>query len=93
MSNRTFARLAALVVALMLSKWQYRFFPCNKMPILSYVAGVATVLIIYGTAERVYEAMTSDEPEGKRTLGATIVVGCIAAAGVGFFTMMTHLCP
>jgi len=51
------------------------------------------VLIIYGTAERVYEAMTSDEPEGKRTLGATIVVGCIAAAGVGFFTMMTHLCP
>ena len=77
----------------MLSKAQYRFFPCNKMPILSYVFGVATVLIIYGTAERVYEAMTSDEPEGKRTLGATIVVGCIAAAGVGFFTMMTHLCP
>ena len=93
MSNRIGVRLAAFVAALMLSKWQYRFFPCNKMPILSYVAGVATVLIIYGTAERVYEAMTSDEPEGKRTLGATIVVGCIAAAGVGFFTMMTHLCP
>jgi len=93
MSNRIGVRLAAFVAALMLSKWQYRCFPCNKMPILSYVAGVATVLIIYGTAERVYEAMTSDEPEGKRTLGATIVVGCIAAAGVGFFTMMTHLCP
>ena len=93
MSTRIGVRLAALVAALMLSKAQSRFFPCNKMPILSYVAGVATVLIIYGTAERVYEAMTSDEPEGKRTLGATIVVGCIAAAGVGFFTMMTHLCP
>ena len=93
MSNRIGVRLAALAAALVLSKWQYRFFPCNKMPILSYVAGVATVLIIYGTAERVYDAMTSDEPEGKRTLGATIVVGLIAAAGVGFFTMMTHLCP
>ena len=93
MSNRIGVRLAALVAALMLSKAQYRFFPCNKMPVLSYLAGVATVLIIYFTAERVYEAMTSDEPDAKRTLGATIVVGLIAAAGFGFFTMMTHLCP
>jgi hypothetical protein len=93
MSSRTGVRLAALVAALMLSKWQYRFFPCNYIAIVSYVAGVATVLIIYFTAERVYEAMTSDEPDAKRTLGATIVVGCIGAAGVGFFTMMTHLCP
>ena len=93
MSTRIGVRLAALVAALMLSKAQYRFFPCNKMPILSYVAGVATVLIIYGTAERVYEALTSDEPDARRSVGATIVVGGIVTAGVGFFTMMTHLCP
>ena len=93
MSSRIAVRLAAFVAALMLSKAQYRFFPCNKMPILSYVAGVATLLVIYATAERVYEAMTSDEPDARRTLGATLVVGGIATAGAGFFTMMTHLCP
>ena len=93
MSSRIAVRLAAVVAALMLSRLQYRLFPCNKMPVLSYVAGVATLLIIYATAERVYDAMTSDELDARRTLGATIVVGCIAAAGTGFFTMMTHLCP
>jgi hypothetical protein len=92
-SNRARARLLALVVALFLSKSQYRFFDCNKMPSLSYVSGVATLLIIYGTAERAYEAITNDEPEEKRSVLATVVVGCIAIGGAGFFTMLTHICP
>ena len=93
MSNRTVARLAALVVALILSKSQNRFFDCNKIPFLSYVAGVATLLIIYGTAERVHELITSDVPEEKRSALVTIVVGCMATGAAGFFTMMTHICP
>jgi len=93
MSNRTGARLTALAVALVLSPSQNRFFDCNKIPLLSYVSGLATLLIIYGTAERAYEAITSGIPEGKRLAVLTIVVGCIATAGAGFFTMMTHICP
>jgi hypothetical protein len=93
MSNRTGARLVALTVALILSKSQDRYFDCNKMPFLSYVSGVATLLIIYGTAERVYEVITSDVPERKRSAVVTIVVGSIVTGGAGFFTMMTHICP
>ena len=63
------------------------------MPLLSYVAGVATLLIIYGTAERVHEVITSEVSEGKRSVLVTIVVGCMAIAGAGLFTMMTHICP
>jgi hypothetical protein len=51
------------------------------------------LLIIYGTAERAYEAITNDEPEEKRSVLATVVVGCIAIGGAGFFTMLTHICP
>jgi len=92
MSNRTVARLTAVVVALALSNSQNRFFPCNKLPFLSYTFGVATLLIIYATAELTYEAI-SDAPDGKRAAIVTIVVGCIAAVGGGFITMMTHICP
>src|SRR5689334_19342157 len=91
MSSRTGARLAAFIVALMLSKSQDRFFDCNKLPFLSYVFGVATLLVIYGAAERVYEVMSSDEPDRQRAV-VTAVVGCIAAAGAAFVTMMTHIC-
>ena len=93
MGNRTGIRLVALAVALILSKSQDRFFDCNKLPLLSYAAGVATLLLLYGTAERVYEATTSGAPEAKRSAALTIIVGCIAIGGAGFFTMLTHICP
>jgi hypothetical protein len=93
MSNRAGARLAALAVALLLSKSQHRFFDCNKVPFLSYVAGVVTLLIVYGTVERTHDVLTSELPGGRQSAVVTIVIGCIAIGAAGFFTMLTHICP
>ena len=91
--SRSAARVAALVAALVLSKSQDRFFDCNKLPFLSYAAGVVTLVIVYGTAEQLHAVVTSQAPDGKGAAVATILNGCGAAGGAGCFTLVTHLCP
>lgn len=91
----TSSRLIAVVASLGLSGAQYRYFPCNKMPILSFLGGVGTLLLLYGVGERLYGiAMEPPSPRGKFADGGVILLGGgFVVAGAGFFTLLTHLCP
>ena len=65
------------------------------MPSLSALGAIGTVLLLYGTGERLYDVGASDSSgRDKLTEGATVsLIGAAFVIAAGFFTMMTHLCP
>ena len=89
------ARLVALAAALIVSGMQYRYFDCNKLPVLSFGCGVVTVLLLYGTGERLFDTMTSP-PVGRNRIAEALlitVIGSLLVAGSGSFAVLTHMCP
>ena len=88
-------RVAAVVTALLLSNAQFRFFDCNKMPVLSVAGGAVTLLVVYAICEVAYRVARST----RSTRDKLIAGGFVLAGGgglvalTGFFTLMTHLCP
>ena len=94
-ANRVGARLFALAVVLILSGSQSRFFDCNKLPVLSVAGTIVTLVLLYGVAEKTYDVVASED-SGRAKFAAgikVILVGTVLVMGVGFFTVMTHLCP
>lgn len=93
--TRTGSRALAVLLALILSGKQSRFFDCNKLMGLSVLAGAATLLLVYGVGETLYSVLTSSRSgEEKVKAGAVVLLGGGVLIGfAGFFTMMTHLCP
>jgi hypothetical protein len=93
--TRSGIRVLAVIVALIVSSKQSRFFDCNKLMGLSVIAGVVTLLLVYGVGERGYSVLTSSRSkEEKLRDGAVVLLGGGVLIGLaGFFTMMTHLCP
>jgi len=89
------ARLAALLLAVLVSSRQWRYFDCSGMPILSFLGGVATVLLLYGTGELLYRIATAEGPRKERLRAAVpvLLLGGALIPVVGFFTLLTHLCP
>jgi len=88
-------RFAAFAMAFMLSRGQARFFDCNKLPALSTVGGTVTLLLVYAWGEALYRVAISEQSRDAK-LGAAVkitLIGGAATAAVGFFTVMTHLCP
>ena len=93
--TRSEMRLAAVALAVLLSIVQFRLFDCNEMTALSFAAGALTLLLIYATGEAMYNIATSPRPaRGKLLTGAGVALaGAALVATVGFFTLLTHLCP
>ena len=89
------ARLAALLIAILASSKQWRYFDCNGMPILSFLGGVAIVLLLYGTGELLYRIATAEGPRKERLRAAVpvLLLAVSAITAVGGFTLLTHLCP
>jgi len=93
--TRTGIRVVAVIVALILSSKQSRFFDCNKLMGLSVLGGAAMLLILYGLVEALHGVVTSSrsQQEKLRAGGVLLVGGVAFLALAGFFTMMTHICP
>lgn len=91
----TTTRFGAVVIAIAAATNQWRFFDCNKLPVLSVVGAVATVFLAYAVFEVVYRIATSDRPERERfAYGVAISLAGLGLVGVaGFFTMISHMCP
>jgi hypothetical protein len=93
--TRSEVRLLAVAVAFMLSGAQFWLFDCSKMPTLSVVSGVLTVLLLYGTGEAVLRIATSPRSTQAKLVdgGGVLLGGGALVALTGFFTLITHLCP
>ena len=93
--TRTLVRLAAMIAAFILSGLQFPLFDCNKVPVLSVIAGAITLLLIYATAEVIYVIARSDRSTRAKLLTGLggLCGGLILVAMSGSFTMLTHICP
>ena len=90
------ARSLAVAGALILSGYQSRFFPCNKLSVLSVIGTIVTVLILYGTCEAVFTVATDDDRTSRDKLvgvAAVTIAGGTFLAGAATFTLLTHICP
>src|ERR1041385_6709061 len=94
--TRTLVRVAAMLAAFILSGLQFPLFDCNKVPVLSVIAGAITLLLIYATAELIYVIAKSDRStraKGSDWIGRTVRRSSISGY-VGFFRNTDpHLCP
>jgi len=93
--TRTLVRVAAMLAAFILSGLQFPLFDCNKVPVLSVIAGAITLLLIYATAELIYVIAKSDRSTRAKALTGLggLCGGLILAAMSGSFAILTHICP
>ena len=93
--TRTLVRVAAMLAAFILSGLQFPLFDCNKVPVLSVIAGAITLLLIYATAELIYVIAKSDRSTRAKALtGLGGLCGGLILAGMsGSFAILTHICP
>ena len=83
--TRNLVRLAALIAAFILSGRQFSLFDCNKLPVLSLMAGAVTLLLIYATAELIYVIARSDRSTRTKLLTGLggVFGGLILVAKIG----------
>ena len=97
MSNaaRAAYRVVALVVSVIVSNAQFQYFDCNEMRTFSFVGGVCTLMLIFGTGETLYRIATGALPTESRLRASmtVLLVGSGVTAMAGFLTMMSHVCP
>jgi membrane associated rhomboid family serine protease len=84
-----------MIAAFILSGLQFPLFDCNKVPVLSVIAGAITLLLIYATAEVIYAIARSDRSTRAKLLTGLggLFGGLILVATSGSVAVLTHICP
>ena len=91
-----FLRLAfAAIFAFGLSAKQFRYFDCNKMRTTSLIAGAAALLCLYATVEALLIVMRAEgtTQEKLAPYATVLLVGGGLTGMIGFFALMSHICP
>lgn len=73
----------SFAAGLIVAGLHFRFFPCNHVPVISFIAAFAC------GAATMHGIMAVKRGLGLGTLLASLVVAGIA----GFFAMISHMCP
>lgn len=76
------------------SALQFPFYDCSELPLLSFLAGLAAVVLLLSTADVIYRVSTSPRARSSRLaiVAALGVVGLAGAFALGWFARLTHLC-
>lgn len=84
----------AAAAGVLLSGAQFRFFDCNEVPLVSFVGGVLTIVLLYVAGAALHGVITSPEPNVTRLRNAAgvVFVGGWVVGGVAFFTLVSHMC-